>query len=211
MHGVRSRAAGTCQGRDMRRLTLTIAIFLLAGAVVNVAVAWACAVMSQTLNLGGAQRTTEADRSWWKKHAPPGFALDPQGMHHSAGVGKDTRHLWETYQPTPAVGGDMVVRIRAGWPALTLEGAVWQDGRFHRELRRDLLKYPGFFPGLPLRPIWPGLVVNTVIYAVFLWALSRLPFAVQRYVRVRRGLCPACGYDLRHGEHEACPECGVTA
>ncbi len=139
-------------------------------------------------------------------------------MHHSAGVGKDTRTLWETYQPTPAVGGDLVVRIRVGWPALTLEGAVWQDRRFRRELRRDLLKYPGFLPklvetawGLPLRPIWPGLVVNTVIYAAFLWAPPRLPFALRRFVRVRRGLCPACGYDLRHAEHQACPECGLTA
>ncbi len=204
----------------MRRRFLTIAIFLLAGAVVNVVVAWACAVKSQTLNLGGAQRTTEADRGWWKKHVPPGFALDTQGMRHSAGVGKDRVTLWETYQPTPVVDFDwcdVVIRTRVGWPALTLEGAVWRGGRFHRELRRDLLKYPGFFPklmeaywGLPLRPIWPGLVVNTVIYAAFLWALSRLPFAVQRYVRVRRGLCLACGYDLRHGEHEACPECGLA-
>ncbi len=48
-------------------------------------------------------------------------------------------------------------------------------------------------------------------YAAILWVLIPGPFALRRLIRRRRGLCLACGYDLRHGEHEACPECGVTA
>ncbi len=67
------------------------------------------------------------------------------------------------------------------------------------------------FDILALRPIWPGFAVNTLFYATFLWLLTCLTIAVRRFLRLRRGLCPACGYDLRHGEHEACPECGVTA
>ncbi len=64
---------------------------------------------------------------------------------------------------------------------------------------------------LPVQPVWPGFGVNTLFYATLLWLLIPGPFAFRRLMRVRRGLCPACGYDLRHGEHEACPECGVTA
>ncbi len=64
---------------------------------------------------------------------------------------------------------------------------------------------------LPLRPIRPGFAVNTLFYAALLWLVIPGPFALRRLIRRRRGLCPACGYDLRHGEHEACPECGVTA
>ena len=39
MHGVRERAVATREASNVRRRLLTVAIFLLAGAVVNVAVA----------------------------------------------------------------------------------------------------------------------------------------------------------------------------
>jgi len=61
---------------------------------------------------------------------------------------------------------------------------------------------------LPLGMIWPGFAVNTLLYAAVLWLLVPGPFALRRLVRHRRGLCLACGYDLTHGEHAACPECG---
>ncbi len=43
MHRVRVRAAEACED-DMKRRLLSIAICLLLGAVVNVAVAWGCAL-----------------------------------------------------------------------------------------------------------------------------------------------------------------------
>ena len=63
---------------------------------------------------------------------------------------------------------------------------------------------------LPLRPIWPGFTANTLFYAAVLWLLIPGPFVLRRVIRLRRGLCPACGYDLGHAEHEGCPECGRT-
>ena len=59
--------------------------------------------------------------------------------------------------------------------------------------------------------ILPGFAINTVLFAAILWLLIPDPFTLRRLSRQRRGLCPACGYDLRHAEHKACPECGVTA
>ncbi len=67
------------------------------------------------------------------------------------------------------------------------------------------------FLSLGLRPIVLGFIVNTIVYAAILWLIIPGPFALRRLIRRRRGLCPACGYDLRHVEHGACPECGVTA
>ncbi len=62
---------------------------------------------------------------------------------------------------------------------------------------------------LPIRPRWPGFAVNTIFYAAILWLLSLGPwFALRRLDRRRRGLCPACGYDLGHAQHDTCPECG---
>ena len=59
---------------------------------------------------------------------------------------------------------------------------------------------------LPLRPIWPGFAVNTILYAAFLWLLFCGPFVLRRFIRVRRGLCLACGYPM--GKSSVCSECG---
>ncbi len=71
----------------------------------------------------------------------------------------------------------------------------------------------GKYPWLefPAHPIWPAFIANTFFYAGILWLLIPGPFALRRLIRRRRGLCPGCAYDLRHAQHEACPECGLAA
>ena len=61
---------------------------------------------------------------------------------------------------------------------------------------------------LPTQPIWPGFIANSVVYATFVYVAWRLLMYGFRWNRARRRLCPACAYDLRGAEHEACPECG---
>ena len=138
----------------MKRHLLIIATSLLLGAVVNVAVAWACA-------------------AW-------------------------------IYQ----VGVDSF-----GWPVRSLDWDYWDSPatgpRYGYVLPRDpdldpLTYEPGLI--LPLRPIWPGFTVNTIFYAAALWLLIPGPFALRRFLRVRRGLCPACAYPM--GESSVCTECG---
>ena len=60
---------------------------------------------------------------------------------------------------------------------------------------------------LPYIPIPLGFVVNTIFYAAILW-LPFAPFQLPRYVRVKRGHCIKCGYDLRGDAGGGCPECG---
>ena len=62
--------------------------------------------------------------------------------------------------------------------------------------------------GLPLIPIWPGFAINTIFYAAIVWLLFAFPFALRRRRRIKRGLCPACAYDLRGSPATTCPECG---
>ncbi len=64
----------------------------------------------------------------------------------------------------------------------------------------------GFPQAVPLNPIWPGFAVNTLFYAAVLWLLICGPFALRRFIRVKRGLCPACAYP--RGESDVCSECG---
>ncbi|MCZ6834533.1 MAG: hypothetical protein O7G85_02050 [Planctomycetota bacterium] len=62
---------------------------------------------------------------------------------------------------------------------------------------------------IPIRPLWPGFVVNVIFYAIPLWLLSRLPMVLRRMLRRWRGLCENCAYDFRGTDHDACPECGT--
>jgi len=60
---------------------------------------------------------------------------------------------------------------------------------------------------LPVRPIWPNTVWNTLFYAALLVGAHQLFLASRRSFRRRRGLCPACRYPI--GESEVCTECGA--
>ena len=68
---------------------------------------------------------------------------------------------------------------------------------------------------LPLKPVWPGFAINTILYAAALWLVFCAgPGFVRRRIRRRRGQCLHCGYDLRGqpgaetGASAKCPECG---
>lgn len=64
------------------------------------------------------------------------------------------------------------------------------------------------FRALPLWPHWPGLLLNTALFAC-LWAVALFgPGLVRRWARKRRGRCLRCGYDLRDNPAPGCPECG---
>ena len=62
-------------------------------------------------------------------------------------------------------------------------------------------------PKLPWRPIWPGFVVNTLLFAAAVWVLFAVPLGVRRIIRARGGRCPQCGYPA--GASGVCPECGT--
>ena len=61
---------------------------------------------------------------------------------------------------------------------------------------------------VPYRLIWPGFAVNTIFYATLLWLFIFAAYALRRRARRKRGLCVACGYDLRGDLEYGCPECG---
>lgn len=69
----------------------------------------------------------------------------------------------------------------------------------------------GSIRALPLRPLLPGVVINTVLFAVFAWCAWSLLFLRPRAIihqwRIKSSRCAYCGYKLIQGQH-ACPECG---
>ena len=234
----------------MRRRLLTIAIFLLAGAAVNVAVAWGLAFWlprPPSVPFGnyreGFTRQGDGFSDWmvdvsvaagvvriyshWLNGSPKFIGKEPE--YPAA----DVLPAWGLFaRPSGTYPPDVyVLRIvdARGWPMVSM----WSGIEFSAIPRPAAIignavtvtnaylpasqkarPYPDDVANLrviPLAPIWPGFAANTFFYAAIIWLLIPGPFALHRLIRRRRGLCPACGYDLRHGEHEACPECGVTA
>ncbi len=229
-----SAETGECY--DMTRRLLILAAFLLAGVVVNVAVAWGCALWSPTKG-GESIRYVKGLPDELKALMPSGW-LTPayrgsiwlwQGRSLGFGVRISKVGSAELLPPgsgIPLLAPTRVVNFhRAGWPVHSMRCRVLVT----RETRTEPQVLGGFTPNavlgartlrtrrflspplahshpVPCRPIWPGFAVNAIFYAAVLWLLIPGPFALRRLIRVRRGLCPACAYPL--GGSAVCSECG---
>jgi hypothetical protein len=107
----------------------------------------------------------------------------------------------------------------AGWPFPCLRYVSVND--FSRVIRDPSLPRTllggriNLSTDLPIRPLWPGLAWNTLIFATawFFLGWSTL-FAARRLRRLHRShhnRCPACGYSLAGVTADICPECGKSS
>jgi hypothetical protein len=140
-----------------------------------------------------------------------------------ASVAVEAPPAWSTMSQRPE--DDPVLRSRReeafGWPqpALMSEIIQPQPGFVVQVIDAiDLGPHPrqwGVRLYLPTRPIWRGMIVNTIFYGCLWWialslliAASGMLRALPAALRRRRGRCPRCGYDLRGRFDEGCSECG---
>ncbi len=194
----------------MKRRLLTLALFLLLGAVVNVAVAWGCALWVPS----GERR-----QIWIDYEFDPIFQIMPipqdydyLRIQRASGIGiVETEVLAGFFGDIYALWA-LPTHYAAGWPLRCLHGArLWRDQFVSAMAAPEWLhprKYIFDARALPLRPIWPGFAINTIFYATILWLFIPGPFVLRRLIRRKRGLCVACGYDLRDNLAAGCPECG---
>ena len=214
----------------MRRRLLIVVIFLLAGAVVNVGVAWGCAWGCARLpHLDWTSIATANDLDWiylgmtrgpfvregWKDSEAKAFfdstLVPPSDVKKGVLVGflASPELSQGGYFSRHGIGHDFYTAlfshasyttVLVGWPVRS----VW--GR-----QRSVTKKTGIVQvGNPIRPanpvmipyfpIWPGFLANTLFYAALLWPLICGPFALRRLLR--RFLRVRRG--LRRG---LCPKC----
>src|SRR5262249_11196420 len=111
------------------------------------------------------------------------------------------------------VGETKCIRIRAGWPMKTLEGASWERLRLSSASKwtENLIVIkssanPASDLWLPTRPLLWETAVDAIAYGALFAALYAIARLVRRRIRVRRGRCPACAYPV--GTSPVCTECG---
>ena len=213
----------------MKRRVVVILVLLLAGAVVNVGVAWGCTALT---GFPGWPRSVKIiDAAQWPRKVPDHWPEQPQMMGGRV-------FGWSMYRFVAATAeernGEMWTTAQfwlfiwsVGWPCRALQWEIWIDQVLpENSLRFDgqpqhtwwlsgiVLRSANFgfgarslgYKRLPIRPVWPGFAFNTLFYAAVLWLLIPGPFALRRLIRRRRGLCPGCGYPV--GESDVCSECG---
>ena len=231
----------------MKRRLRIIAVFLLLGAVVNVAVAWGCVawiyVEPETPRYRFAIAEDGHSYVYWAVDSWPRIgAVRISSYWRTQGVGyfpateatpEDIVPAWGEFLRPVDNGDSAPFHLRAvdgrGWPMVSMwsgfEFEVFSDpeSRHSRgkaigdaktvKLGLELAPHPGKLATpsfstrvLPLGIIWPGFLGNTLLYAALLWLLIPGPFALRRFLRLRRGLCPKCAYPM--GESAACTECG---
>lgn len=188
---------------------------LLLGALINVLVATACAY-------------------WWWQLAPPSGM--PLALDDATGTSRwpwaaasdwpevNGGNEWRTFgsrltiwyhgvsvNPSTVHLDHEMTRKRTGWPMLALESrggfplaATIDAASWVREGVR--VQHDGQSVILPLWPIWPGFLVNTLAYGALVAAPVLAPGVCRRAYRRRHGLCLRCAYPI--GAAGVCSECG---
>ena len=220
----------------MRRRVVIVLMFLLAGAVVNVAVAWGFAAWNPKIvdSDGWTAQLQGAESLWVTQMNSPGSTrlwfvkgiLAPPEPTDIVVAEEDLLPSWAVLAPGRGIDavepGDIWETMwdARGWPARSMycEFETPQDGTYTTAIKLGGIELPpsrhlppararSDWRALPLRPIWPGFAVNTLFYAVVVWLVIPGPFLLRRFIRRRRGLCPACAYT--RGESAVCSECGA--
>lgn len=231
----------------MRRCVLHLGLFLFAGAMVTIAVAWLLAAfvpipmyprttarawvaVDGRVWTSGEVRLLGVTDIWWDSadlsypgipegqqlaalieshdrlarerdtvralRTPPEFGSVADGASPAPDeIGSDTayglplRCLWFTARADYQGGTLFNDRLMGGY---LVKGAPSARGRDYR--------------ALPARPIWSGILLNSLLYAALIWLIGRGAARARRRARLRRGRCPWCAYPM--GSAPLCAECG---
>lgn len=208
-----------------KRVVAFALLLLAGGAILNIAVAWGCAIFVQPTFIG-----VQGNWSQWPVPVPSHWP-DTCGMHEAEGTGcrviryKAYDFAGRSRRPEPIhMAVFSIERTESGWPLQSLRSEKWRETEYDMQgISHHILDgHPkpnrlrtGFevhiAPDsimLPLRPIFPGFLINAILCAALLWLLIGSLFALLRVLRRKRGLCEKCAYPI--GTSPVCTECGAA-
>ena len=216
----------------VKRWAFKLAMFVFAGAIINIAVAWGCSTWigfapgsGRAAFYHGASRAFVSSERWQRRgHVRQDFQFAYLLPYERFG----TDPLDDPDFRAALEGNFIRFEVRAGWPQLsvrcyrTAAGATYIGDTMVSEtlpanvdVIGDIPRSPRAgtvpalrFAGLPCVPIWPGFAINTMFYAAIVWLCVAAPLVIRRWRRVRQRRCTDCGYPI--GESAVCTECGTA-
>lgn len=209
----------------MKRTLYRIPLVMLLGAVTSIVVAWGCSMRLNHFNVQGDVRVFRVDggeRGPWRFSASRMMGCETI----YSGVGYLTGHeppptdvpWWSVADYSPdllasARPGALENRVETafGWPVVALHTFSNVDNGIQSWTTAWAAPSPTNRPYvLPYRPIWRGMLANTLGFGALWWAMLLGPGKVKRLLRRRGGRCTKCNYKLRGLEKDLCPECGES-
>lgn len=211
-----------------RRQLLLAVVFLLLGAVVNVAVAWGCALFALYDQPYEQQDELPSYDAMRLAHAVfPEHditAKEISGRRYAVGGIQIDSITWHNRPPPeqrPRILRSLVIKNidatahRSGWPLACLWGYTKGARAGESSFSQYLVTPPQWISDkatLPTKPLWIQFTVNTAVFGSMLfavWLMSLGTLQWWRWRRIHRGLCPKCAYPV--GERDFCTECGAAA
>lgn len=193
---------------------------LMLASLVTIAIAWIGA--DSYSDLRWKHQYVGFDRSTWLFRPPREWVAKPTTFGRSWSILAEHQFA----QSGPSFASDErvygVQEVRAyGWPLRSMCVRKQVQDPYSRDAiwNVDLtwldrgLEHPDGSQRmrLPLRPMLPGFVVNTLLAAIVMaagiFAIGSVRARLVRDLRIRRGLCTGCGYAI--GDLVVCPECGA--
>ncbi len=202
--------------RSSIKIGLVVLGYLAAGAVVNVVVAWGIAVwvhVPEKVQQFGRPRASE---HWRVPETWPPLLYIAAGRDWGI-ISETAFYSDESAGSTapPRIGisnltGTGFPFITARWETWNEPGAVGPTRASVPEIRIPNVMRPAKMQGrmvrFPVTPCWGGLAANAAIFGGMAWGASIGVFGARRWLRLRRGHCPICGYSI--GVSTICTECG---
>jgi hypothetical protein len=182
---------------------MLLLLFIFAGAIVNVGVAWACAYVGhRPLAFSGTpiprmDVLPDDEVSYWQDRRPTSWPATP------AQYEREMKHFGrvETVMCTHKVDQNgetlhLLRQLEVGFPLQTLTCGEWN----HAVVTKTSIVTMQHFAtdaflwaptiiqvySLPLQPQWGAFVGNTAVYALLLWCLFGLPFSLRRRRKAER-------------------------
>src|SRR5262245_60939212 len=190
----------------MKQRIVRLLLFLLLGAIVNVAVASSLWFWGERPAPGAFETkecwspTTAQERANWERYAGPDWPAAPKECGHYARFGKRFNTMIAVvndFDPSNLGTDEWVEKAKkresfaldstfCGWPLMCT--SIHQAEQFHRfPPSRGFFHRSGGQIGrysIPDFYIWPGFAINTVFYAAALWVLSAAPGWIRRRIRI---------------------------
>jgi hypothetical protein len=205
-------------------MMLKLGVFVLLGAIVNVAVAWGFILVGDRPRIltGESSRAlteTELSQLFTRYRRPEWHGhINDWGVNL---IAFDFTSLDSAGLLDPPVGNTihyLLFESRHGVPYRSLRCAtrfgLGPEGAGSTPAENlHSIHFAARY--LPTSILWPGFAINMIFYAAMLWLLWIAPGKIRRFIivrgRIRGHRCLACGYqiDSAPGIGPVCSECGA--